>query len=51
MHKTMETELIKMCTSFTTDGICMNTMCAVSLVNHLRVVADAFCPLRAHQHY
>ena len=25
--------------------------CAVSLANHLRAVADAFCPLRTHQHY
>ena len=32
---------IKMCTGFATDGICMNTMCAVSLTNHLRAVADA----------
>ena len=22
----------------------MNTMCAVTLANHLRAVADAFCP-------
>ena len=28
-----------MCTNFTTDGLCMNTMCAVSLANHLRAVA------------
>ena len=34
--------IITMNTGFTTDGICMNTMCAVSLVNHLRAVADAF---------
>ena len=26
----------------------MNTVCAVSLANHLRAVADAFRPLRAH---
>ena len=32
---------IKMCTGFATEGICMNTMCAVSLTNHLRAVADA----------
>ena len=31
-----------MCTGFTTGGICMNTMSAVSLPNHLRAVADAF---------
>ena len=42
---------IKMCTDFTTDVVWMNTMCAVSLVNHLRAVADVLCPLRAHQHY
>ena len=42
---------IEMCTDFTTDGICINTMCAVSVANHLRVVADAFRPLRTHQHY
>ena len=30
----------------TTDGIRMNTMGAVALVNHLRAVADAFRPLR-----
>ena len=42
---------IKMCTGFTTDGMCMNTMCAVSLANHFRTVADAFRPLRTHQHY
>ena len=35
-----------MSTGFTTDGISMNTMCAVSLANHLRAVADAFCPLK-----
>ena len=42
---------IKMCTGFTADGICMNTMCAVSLANHLRAVADAFRPFRTHQCY
>ena len=26
----------------------MNAICAVSLAKHLRVVADAFCPLRSH---
>ena len=25
--------------------------CAVSLANHLRAVADAFCPLRTYQRY
>ena len=35
-----------MCTGFTIDGICMNTMCAVTLAIHLRAVADAFRPLR-----
>ena len=35
---------IEMCTGFTTDGICINTMCAVSLANHLRAVADVFRP-------
>ena len=40
-----------MCTGFTTDGICINTICAVSLGNHLRAVADAFNPLRTHYHY
>ena len=35
-----------MCTGFTTDDICMNTMRAVSLVNNLRAVADAFRPLK-----
>ena len=42
---------IKMCTGFTIDGICMNTVCAVSLVNHLGAVADAFSPLRTHRCY
>ena len=42
---------IKMCTGFTTDGICINTMRAVSLANHVRAVANAFCPLRTHQRY
>ena len=35
-----------MCTDFPTDVIWMNTMCAVSLANHLRAVANAFRPLR-----
>ena len=43
---------IKICTGFTTDGICMNTMCLVPLANHLRAVAEAFPPLRiSHQRY
>ena len=42
---------IKMCTDFTTDGICTKTMCTVSLANHLRAIADAFCFLRTHQRY
>ena len=42
---------IKMCTDFTTDVIWMNTMCTVSLANHLREVADMFHPLRTHQCY
>ena len=42
---------IKMCTDFPTDVIWMNTMCAVSLANHLRAVADAFRLLRTHQRY
>ena len=62
MHKMMKTELaikqlletlflaIKMCTGFTTDGICMNIMCAVSLANHLRAVADEFHPFN-HQRF
>ena len=29
----------------------MNTMCAVSLANNLKAVADAFRPLRSHQRY
>ena len=29
----------------------MNTMWAVSLANHLRAVAEAFCPLRTRQRY
>ena len=37
-----------MCTGFTTDGICMNTMCVVSLANYLRAVADASRPLKTH---
>ena len=35
-----------MCTDFPKDVIWINTMCAVSLANHLRAVADAFRPLR-----
>ena len=31
--------------------IWMNTVCAVSLANHLRAVADAFLRLRTHQRY
>ena len=62
MHKMMKTELaikqfletlflaIKMYTGFTTNGICMNIMCAVTLVNHLRAVADEFRPL-THQRF
>ena len=42
---------IKMYTGFTTDGICMNTMCAVAIANHLRAVACTFRPLRNHQRY
>ena len=42
---------INMCTGFSTDVIWMNTMCAVSLVNHLRAVVDAFRRLRTHQRY
>ena len=41
----------KTCTGFTTCGICMNTMCGVSLTNHLRAVADALHPLRTYQRY
>ena len=37
---------IKICTGFITDGMSMNTLCAVSPANHLRAVADAFRPLR-----
>ena len=56
MHKTMEQSsdikqlletlflTIKMYADFTTDVMWMNTMCPVSLVNHLREVAGAFCP-------
>ena len=64
MHKTMETErsaikqlletlilAMKMCIDFPTDVIWLNTMCAVSLANHPRAVADAFRPLRTHQRY
>ena len=42
---------IKMCTDFTTNGICLSTMCAASLVNDLRAAADAFRPLKVHQCY
>ena len=35
---------IKMSTGFNTYGTCMNTMCAVLLANHLRVVEDTFHP-------
>ena len=42
---------IKLCTDFPTDVIWINTMCAVSLANHLRAVADAFRLLRTHQRY
>ena len=40
-----------MCTGFTKDmcSIYMNTICAVSLTNYLRAVADALRPLRTHQ--
>ena len=60
MHKTIETELnikqlseilflvIKIFTGFNTDD---DTICAVSLANHLRAVADTFCPFRTHQLY
>ena len=33
---------IKMCTDFPTDVIWISAMCALSLANHLRSVADAF---------
>ena len=39
---------IAMCTDFPTDVTWMSTMCAVSLANHLRAAADAFCLLEAH---
>ena len=42
---------IKMCTGFTTDVIWINTICAVSLANHLSGAADRFCPLRTHQQF
>ena len=29
----------------------INTICAVSLANHIRAVADAFRPIRTHQRY
>ena len=29
----------------------INTMCTVSLVYHLRAVADAFRPVKTHQRY
>ena len=35
-------------TCFTTDGIYLNTMCAVPLVNHFRTVANAFRTLTTH---
>ena len=42
---------IMMYTGFTSDVIFMNTICAVSLANHPRAVADVFRPLRTHQRY
>ena len=36
---------IKMCTESTADVIWINTMCAVSLPNHLRAVAKGLWPL------
>ena len=33
---------IKMCTGYTTNGICLNTMCAVPLANRLRFVNYLF---------
>ena len=42
---------IKMCAGFTADGLSMNTMCAVSLANHLKALADAFRPFFIHQRY
>ena len=38
---------IEMCTDFPADVIWMNTMCAVSLANYLRAVANTFCLIRA----
>ena len=38
-----------MCTGFTTDGIYMNTISAVTLKNHLRAVADTLCAFITHQ--
>ena len=62
MLKMMETEssaikqllktlflVIKMYTDFPTDVIWMNTMCIMSLANHLRALTDAFHLLRTHQ--
>ena len=40
-----------MCSDFLTDVKWISTLCAVSLANHLRAVADAFRPLRTHQCY
>ena len=40
---------MKMCTDFPTDVIWMNTMSALSLANHIRAVADAFCPLKTNR--
>ena len=60
MHKTSSAvkQLLKtlfftitMCTDFPTDVIWINTMCAVSLANHLRTVANAVRPLRTYQRY
>ena len=36
---------------FTIDRICRNTMCAVSLANHFRELANAFRPLWTRQCY
>ena len=36
-------------TDFTIDVIWMNKICAVTLANHLRAVADAFRPLSTYQ--
>ena len=40
---------IRMCTDFPTDVLWMNTMCTVTLANHLRAEIDTFCTLRTHQ--